>query len=212
MICRIKQNYQVSRAKVFINSVTHVRNVRFSSIETLQSSDVFPSCNLHISNDEIISKGQQQYESSDLTGNGVNGDMYSDVNVYVPSTALILLEDATKLMDSSSLKRRDSSEQESDIHDRGESMISASMESSGTPCYDHPLPSGNLITLFGLVLAFHDCAGDSFPRQSTPIPGEGYLPKFFQENDGLCFHVLVDNQIVLPLSLNCFAVPYNSLS
>ncbi|KAL9172439.1 hypothetical protein ABFS82_03G047100 [Erythranthe guttata] len=161
-----KENPQISRAKLSISSENRVRKVRFSSIETLRNSDVFPSCNLHNSSDEIILEGPHRVEIS-----GLDSDVHSDINVFVPSGDVTLLEKAIK----------DSSSEESDIHGHGEPMTNASV------C--HTLPEGNLITLQGVVMSFHDCSGDN-----CPVPGQGYLPMFLRGNGGVCFHVLVDNQ------------------
>ncbi|KAI3465390.1 hypothetical protein Pfo_022053 [Paulownia fortunei] len=199
MLCSIKENYQVSRAKIFISSGILVRSLTFSSIESLQTSDVadvFPFYNLHISSDEVLSKGCRQFEIPCLTINGIDSEIYSDINVFVPSTALNLLENVVKILDSSRCEPRDSFEEDSDIHYHGGPVINASMQSSGTLCSDYPLPEGKLITLRGLVVDFHDCNGDAFPAQPRSIPGESYLPMFLQRNGGVCVHVLADNQIV----------------
>ncbi|KAK6160745.1 hypothetical protein DH2020_004126 [Rehmannia glutinosa] len=182
MLCSIKENYQVSRAKVYISSETHIRSLAFSSIESLQSSDVsdvFPFHNSQISSDEVIS-----------SGNGIDSKIYSDVSVFVPYSALNLLENVTKIWDGSPF------EEEPDVHDHVGPVINASMQSSRTSCSDYPLPEGNLITLRGLVVALHDCSGDAFPAQPKPIIGEGYLPMFLEGNGGVCVHVLVDNRTV----------------
>lgn len=207
MLWHTKENYQVSRAKVFISSGTNIRSLTFSSIESLQSADVsegFPFRNLHISSDELISKGYWEFGIPCLIGNGMDIEIYSDINIFVPSRALNLLENVIKILDGIPDEPRDSFEEESGIHDNGGSMRNASMQSSGTSCSDYRLPEGNLITFHGLVLSFHDCHGVLFPPQTGAVPGEASLLMFLQENAGVCVHVFVDNHIVFPVP-TCFA-------
>ncbi|KAK4429060.1 CST complex subunit CTC1 [Sesamum alatum] len=190
--------YPVGRVKVFIGSSTKLWCLTFSSIESLQGSDVSDAlqyCNIHTNSDEEIPKGYRQLEIPCLTGNAIDNEIYTDVSVFVPSSALNLLENVIGKLDGGSLESRDSFEQESDIHGRCGSMVNSSTQSSGNSWTDYSLPEGNLVTLRGLVVALHDCSGEAFPAQPTPIPGEGSLP-FLQGTGGVCVHVLMDNQIV----------------
>lgn len=198
MLCCKEQNYQVSHAKVFISSGTHLRCLTLSSIQSIQSddlSDEFSSCNLSDSSDERT-KGFHQSEIPCLIGNSMDDESYSDINIFVPSSAINLLENFMKIMDGTSNEPTDSLEEESSIHERSGSMINSSKKSSGTLSSDCPLPQGNLITLHGLVLAVHDCHGVDFLAQSGHFPGEGSKLMFLQENSGVCVHVFVDNHTV----------------
>ncbi|KAK4390602.1 CST complex subunit CTC1 [Sesamum angolense] len=190
--------YPVGRVKVFISTSTKLWCLTFSSIESLQGSDdsdALQNCSIHTNSDEEISKGYRQLEIPCLTGNAIYNEIYTDVRVFVPSSALNLLENVIGKLDGGSPESRDGFEEESDIHGRGGSMVNASTQSSGNSWTDYCLPEGNLITLRGLVVALHDCSSEAFPAQPTPIPGEGYLP-FLRGTGGVCVHVLVDNQIV----------------
>ncbi|KAL6493247.1 hypothetical protein OROGR_033006 [Orobanche gracilis] len=191
MLCSTEENYQVSRAKVNISSLTHLRSLKFSSIEIFQSSDIsdiFSSHNSHISSDEVISKGYREFGIPCLTRNGIDSRIYSDINVFVPINALNLLENVTRIRDSDHFKG------EQDFHGRGASVILQASENSWSG-YPY-LPEGNLTTLHGVVVALHDCNGDAFPGQPRPIPGECCLPMFLQGNGGVCIHVMVDNRMV----------------
>ncbi|KAL3655225.1 hypothetical protein CASFOL_001011 [Castilleja foliolosa] len=181
MLCSV---YQVSRAKVNISSGTHLRHFTLSSIETLHISDVFPFSNLHISSDEVMSKGYRQLKIPDLTDNTID----SEIRVFVPFSALNLLDNATKISDANPLK------EELDICDDrvGPVMDNA----SENPCSDHPLLVGDLITLRGLIVALHDCNDDAYPSQPRLIHGEGYVPTFLHGNGGVCVHLMVDSQMV----------------
>ncbi|GFP86506.1 cst complex subunit ctc1 [Phtheirospermum japonicum] len=181
ILCSIKVNYQVSRAKINISSGIHLRHFTLSSIETLQNSDVFPYSNLHSSSDEVMSKGYRQFEIPDLTGNAI----YSEIRVFVPLSALNLLDNVTKASPS---------KEERDIH--GDHVGPVINNASENPCSDYPLPVGDLITLRGIIVALHDCNGDVFPSQPRPIHGEGYVPMFLQGNGGVCVHLMVDSQMV----------------
>ncbi|XP_011083799.1 CST complex subunit CTC1 [Sesamum indicum] len=190
--------YPVGRLKVFITSSTKLWCLTFSSMESLQGSDVSDGlqyCNIPTNSDGKISKGYRQLEIPCLTGNAIDNEIYTDVSVFVPSSALNLLETVIGKLDGGSLESKDSFEEESDIHDLGGSMVNASTQSSGNPWADYTLPEGNLITLRGLVVALHDCSCEAFPAQPMPIPGESYLP-FLRGTGGVCVHVLVDNKIV----------------
>ncbi|KAL0288373.1 UNVERIFIED_CONTAM: CST complex subunit CTC1 [Sesamum angustifolium] len=190
--------YPIGRVKVFVSTSTKLWCLTFSSIESLQGSDdsdALQNCSIHTNSDEEISKGYRQLEISCLTGNAIYNEIYTDVRVFVPSSALNLLENVIGKLDGGSPESRDGFEEESDIHGRGGSMVNASTQSSGNSWTDYCLPEGNLITLRGLVVALHDCSSEAFPAQPTPIPGEGYLP-FLRGTGGVCVHVLVDNQIV----------------
>ncbi|KAL8523974.1 hypothetical protein ACS0TY_013800 [Phlomoides rotata] len=195
-LCNTKENNQVSCAKVFITSGTHISSVTFSSVECLQSASVvdgFPLCNLPISSDELIPKGCWEYEIPCLIGNSGGSGIYSDVNIFVPSSALNLLENIIKMVCIPD-EPIDSFAEETGIHDHSGSI--ASMQPSITSCSDCSLPEGNLITLQGLVLAFHDCHSVPFPAQRCARRGEGSLLMFLQEHAGVCVHVFTDNHIV----------------
>ncbi|KAL6548854.1 hypothetical protein OROHE_008699 [Orobanche hederae] len=193
MLCSTEENYQVSRAKVNISSVTHLRSLTFSSIEIFQSSDIsdiLSSHNSHISSDEVIPKGYRQFGIPCLTHNGIDSRIYSDINVFVPFNALNLLENVTRIWDGDHFKG------EKDFHGHGGSVINT-LQASENSCSGYPsLPEGNLTTLHGVVAALHDCNGDAFPGQPRPRPGECCLPMFLQGNGGVCVHVMVDNRMV----------------
>ncbi|GER36343.1 CST complex subunit CTC1 [Striga asiatica] len=178
MLCSIKENYQVSRAKVNICSGTIFRSLTFSSIESLHSS--------HLSNAFPCPPN-----------NGVDSKIHSEISVFVPSSALNLLENFTKAWDRGPSGPNYSLE-EVDIPDPVQPVIDASMQSLSISCYNCTLPEGNLITLHGLVVALHECNDDAFPAQPKPIiAGEGYLPMFHHGNGGgVCVHVLVDSRMV----------------
>ncbi|KAL0325645.1 UNVERIFIED_CONTAM: CST complex subunit CTC1 [Sesamum radiatum] len=185
--------YPVGRVKVFVSTSTKLWCLTFSSIESLQGSDdsdALQNCSIHTNSDEEISKGYRQLEIPCLTGNAIYNEIYTDVRVFVPSSALNLLENVIGKLDGGSPESRDGFEEESDIHGRGGSMVNASTQSSGNSWTDYCLPEGNLITLRGLVVALHDCSSEAFPAQPTPIPGEGYLP-FLRGTGGVCVHVRV---------------------
>ncbi|KAH6776509.1 hypothetical protein C2S52_014070 [Perilla frutescens var. hirtella] len=197
-LCCKQENYQVSRAKVFISSGTLFRSVTLSSIQNLRSADLFdgfPFCGLHVSSDEQT-KGFCKLEIPCLIGNRTSSEHYSDLSIFAPSSALNLLENFIKILDCIPDVPKDSFEEESSIHDHSGLMINALMQSSGTSCSDNPLPQGNLITLHGLVLAFHDCHGVDFLAQPGRCSGEGSKLMFLQENAGACVHVFVDNHTV----------------
>lgn len=201
MLCCKEENYQLSRAKVFINSGTLFQSLTLSSIEGLQSADLsdgFRICNLHVSGDELT-KGFCEFEIPCLIGNSMGSESYSDINIFVPSSSVNFLEKFMKIMECVSNESRDSFEEESSIHDHNGSMINSSMQSSGTSCSDYPLPQGKLITLRGVVLAFHDCHGVDFLSQPGRCRGEGSKLMFLQEKAGICVHVFVDNHTVRPI-------------
>ncbi|XP_057793965.1 CST complex subunit CTC1 isoform X2 [Salvia miltiorrhiza] len=158
----------------------------------LQSTDL--SGNLHVSDDELA-KGFCN-EIPCLIGNSTGNENYSDINIFVPSSAVNLLENFMKIMECVSNKPRDSLEEGSSIHDHNGSMMHSSMQSLGTSCSDYPLPQGNLITLRGLVLAFHDCHGVDFLAQPGRCHGQGSKLMLLQEKAGVCIHVFVDNHTV----------------
>lgn len=155
-LCNTKEN---CCAKVFITSGTHISSLTFSSVECLQS--------VNMVDDELIIPKEccWEYDFPCLIG---NSKIYSDVDIFVPSGALNLVENIIKMVYIPDEPRDDG----------------VSMQSSVT------LPEGNLITLQGIVLAFHDC--DGVPA----FPGE--------EHAGVCVHVLADNHIVFLLT--CFAL------
>lgn len=196
MLCCKEENYQDSCAKVFISSGTLFWSLTLSSIEGLQSADLsdgFPFCNLRVGGDDLT-KDFCKFEIPCLIGNSTGSESYSDINIFVPSSAVNLLENFMKIMDCISYEPRNSFEEESSIHDNNGSMINSSMQSSGSS--DYPLPQGNLITLCGLVLAFHDCQGVDFLAQPGRCHGEGSKLMFLQEKAGICVHVYVDNHTV----------------
>lgn len=198
MLCCKEEKYQVSRAKVFISSGTFFRSLTLSSIQGLQSADLtdgFPYCNLRVSDDELT-KGFCKFEIPCLISNSTGSESYSDINIFVPSSAVNLLENFMKMLDCVSNEPRHSFEGESSINDHNGSMINSSMQSSGTSCSDYPLPQGNLITLRGLVVAFHDCHGVDFLAQPGRCVGQGSKLMFLREKTGICVHVLLDNHTV----------------
>ncbi|XP_042018018.1 CST complex subunit CTC1-like isoform X2 [Salvia splendens] len=198
MLCCKDDKYQVSRAKVFISSGTFFRSLTLSSIQGLQSADLpdgFPYCNLRVSDDELT-KGFCKFEIPCLISNSTGSESYSDINIFVPSSAVNLLENFMKMMDCISNEPRHSFEGESSINDHNGSMINSSMQSSGTSCSDYPLPQGNLITLRGLVVAFHDCHGVDFLAQPGRCLSQGSKLMFLREKTGVCVHVLLDNHTV----------------
>ncbi|KAL1539556.1 CST complex subunit CTC1-like isoform X1 [Salvia divinorum] len=195
MLCCKQEKYQVSRAKVFISSGTFFRNFTLASIHCLQTADLsdgFPYCNLRVSGDELT-KGFCKFEIPCLIGNSTGSESYSDINIFVPSSAVNLLEN---FMDCISNEPRHSFEGESSIHDYNGLVINSSMQSLGTSCSDYPLPQGNLITFRGLVVAFHDCHGVDFLAQPGSCRGQGSKLMFLQEKTGVCVHVFVDNHTV----------------
>ncbi|PIN11237.1 hypothetical protein CDL12_16163 [Handroanthus impetiginosus] len=181
ILCSIKENYQVSLAKVFVSSGTRLWSLTFSSIDSLSSDDVIAN---------------QSSELPYLMGNDVDSGSYLDVNVFVPSSALNLLENVIKLLDGGPNEPRDCFKDEPDIHSRAGPVINASTQPSGISCSDYPLPEGDLITLHGRVVASHDCVDSAFLGQPRSLPGEAYLPSFLHGNGSVCVHVLVENQIV----------------
>lgn len=123
--------------------------------------------------------------------------MYSEIEVYVPSSSLNLLKEIITVVYSDCIVPGDSFKDELHIPDFSSSTTDVPVQSSGSLCSDYPLPKGNLITLHGLVVAYHDTNGDTFPAHLSSMPAESYLPMFLRGN-GVCIHVLVDNQTVLP--------------
>ncbi|CAA0811904.1 Unknown protein [Striga hermonthica] len=177
MLCSIKENYQVSRAKVNVSSGTILRSISFSSIESLHSS--------HLSN-----------EFPCPPNNEVDSKIHSEISVFVPSSALNLLESFTKAWERGPSGPNYSLE-EVDNPDLVQPVIDASMQSLSISRSNCNLPEGNLITLHGPVVALHECNDDAFPAHSKPIiAGEGYLPMFHNGNGGgVCVHVLVDSRM-----------------
>lgn len=206
VFCNVIEDNVVTGAKVIINSGTHLWSLRFSNLKSLQSSDfsyLFSSHNSPARCDEVISKGYQHFQIPSLTSNGVNYEIYSDMNIFVPADALSLLENDIKLLGGCIVGPSFPFEQESDIHVCSGAMITASMQSSGTSHSGHLLPEGNLISLHGLVVAVHECDHHSFAAQIR-VDGNstGRLPMFLQGRERTCMHVLVDQRIVfscLPL-------------
>ncbi|XP_022879926.1 CST complex subunit CTC1-like [Olea europaea var. sylvestris] len=200
VFCNVIEDNVVTGAKVIINSGTHLWSLRFSNLKSLQSSDfsyLFSSHNSPARCDEVISKGYQHFQIPSLTSNGVNYEIYSDMNIFVPADALSLLENDIKLLEGCIIGPSFPFEQESDIHVCSGAMITASMQSSGTSHSGHLLPEGNLISLHGLVVAVHECDHHSFAAQIR-VDGNstGCLPMFLQGRERTCMHVLVDQRIV----------------
>lgn len=182
-LCNTKENNQVSCAKVFISSETQISSLAFKCLQSADVVDGFPLCNLPISSDELVPKGCWEYEIPCLIGNSMDNEIDSDVNIFVPASALNLVENIIKMVCIPD-EPRDSF---AGIHDHGVSMKNTSMQS------DCPLPEGNLITLQGLVLAFHDCHAVPFLAQPC---GKGSLLMFLQEHAGVCVQLFADNHIV----------------
>lgn len=195
------ENYQASHAKVFISSRTQLRCLTFSSIQSIRSAglaDEFPFCNLYDSSDELTN-GFHRLEIPCLISVSMDSESYSDVNIFVPSSTINLLENDTKILYGTSNEPGDSFKEESSMHDHSGLMINSSKQSSGTSFSDCPLPQGKLITLHGLVLAIDDC------------PGTGSELTFLHKNAVICVHVIVDNHIVrshILLNIHAFLSSY----
>lgn len=196
-----KGNLQASHTKVFIGSGTQLRCLTFSSIQSIRSAglaDEFPFRYLRDSSDELTNDSHE-LEIPCLISDSMDYESYSYINIFVPSSAINLLDNYMKIFDGISNEPRDSFKEESSIHDHSGLMINSSKQSSGDSCSDCPLPQGNLITLHGLVLDIHDC------------PGESSELTFLHKNAGICVHVIVDNHTVcsqILLNIHSFLLSY----
>ncbi|KAG8389990.1 hypothetical protein BUALT_Bualt01G0036800 [Buddleja alternifolia] len=133
------------------------------------------------------SEGLESSNNPDISQfhNGIDCEN-SDVNLLVPSSALKSLENDIKILGHGLIEPTKSFWEESD----------ASTQSSGNALSDYPLPVGNLVSLHGLIVALHDCVGDTFPAKSRLTHYEGCSPICFLGNGDVCVHVLVENRVV----------------
>ncbi|XP_073294227.1 CST complex subunit CTC1 isoform X1 [Primulina huaijiensis] len=204
MICFAKRHSQIRPAKVFINAGMRFQSFVFSTIDSLQTSKAsFLYSSRNLGQERFLNEikdGSRKHFSSDVsTDNGcheikvtrpINNDGIENTNIriIVPTGALNLLENLINTLCSSM--------EELDNQDSGGTKLDALKQSAGGTYPDHRLPEGNLITLQGLVTAFHDYNRISTPEQSTLVQdGEG-LPMFLQGSGYFCVHVLVDGHII----------------
>lgn len=202
MICSAKKHSQIRPAEVFVNAGTRFQSFVISTIDDLQTSKAsiaYPLRNLgqeqflneikdgskkHVCSDVSTDKGSHEIKVPCPINNGIEN---TNIRIIVPTGALSLLENLTDQLRSST--------EELDSQDSRGAKIDALKQSSGGT-YDYRLPEGDLITLHGLVTAFHDYNQSSFPEQSTLVPDGDGLPMFLHGTGYVCVHVLVDDRTI----------------
>ncbi|KZV28878.1 hypothetical protein F511_13673 [Dorcoceras hygrometricum] len=181
MICSVKMHSQIHPAKLSVSAGTRFHSFVFSSLDSLQTSKasiIYPFRNLgqeQYLNE--INNGSEKHFSSDVSTDKAcnevkvtrpidNGIGKIEIRIIAPTSALSLLENL--------LDQLHSSTEELDNQDSSSTKFDALKQSSGAIYPDHRLPEGDLMTIHGLVTAFHD----SFPEQATLVQNGDGLPMF----------------------------------
>ncbi|XP_073142010.1 CST complex subunit CTC1 isoform X2 [Henckelia pumila] len=201
-ILAAKKHSQIRPAKVFVHAGTRFWSFLFSTIDSLQTSKAsiaYPLRNLgqeqflneikdglqkHVSSDVSTDKGRREIKVPRPINNGIEN---TNIRIIVPTGALSLLENLTDLLRSTEVL---------DSHDFSGAKLDALKQSLGGTYLGCRLPEGDLITLHGLVTAFHDYDRSSFPEQSTLVHDVDGLPMFLQGTGSVCVHVLVDGHTI----------------
>ncbi|CAK9177344.1 unnamed protein product, partial [Ilex paraguariensis] len=200
-LCASEDFNAVSGGRIVITSRTNLWSLSFSSDEVFPSVDPSHVSSFHssfVSSKEFLSEGSHRNDSPLLRFNSGCPEICSDISLSLSSDVLSLVEIDLKSLEEGLIKPSVSLEGVDNISRGIGSMMTTSVQSSGTyDAYCH-LPEGNLISLHGHVLAVHNLEHSSpASHLSQKSPSDVQRPNFFQRlTSSICIHVLVDLHVV----------------
>nr|GMD89025.1 CST complex subunit CTC1 isoform X1 [Ipomoea batatas] len=185
--------------KVFLNSRNHIWSLSFSTDEILQnsnSSSIFPQGSSIVNYNEVSPEGYHQQQIPPSEPNSLSTEIHTDVNLFLSSAFISLLEDKLKLPKVGLIDPLASSEEETEINYCSGTTVTPLMQPHGTRYSGHHLPKGDLISLCGRVHAIHYLDEKSL---SVPLRCEvhsGAPHSMFFEEKSFCVHLKVDRKMV----------------
>nr|GME09282.1 CST complex subunit CTC1 isoform X2 [Ipomoea batatas] len=185
--------------KVFLNSRNHIWSLSFSTDEILQnsnSSSIFPQGSSIVNDNEVSPEGYHQQQIPPSEPNSLSTEIHTDVNLFLSSAFISLLEDKFKLPKVGLIDPLASSEEETEINYCSGTTVTPLMQPHGTRYSGHHLPKGDLISLCGRVHAIHYLDEKSL---SVPLRCEvhsGAPHSMFFEEKSFCVHLKVDQKMV----------------
>ena len=183
----------VTCGKVIITSGTHLWSLSFSSDEVLQNTNLshLPAfADTFVSSNEAISECSQQNELPPLRLNVDCPEIHPDIYVHLSTDVASFVKEELMAAVEGLLKPYVSLEEVPDTSCCNGTMMTGSVQSSGTSKPEFNLPEGNLISFHGHVLAVHS----TNLRHKSRI--DVHWAKIFQVTNHVCIHVLVDQHIV----------------
>ncbi|PSS31397.1 CST complex subunit like [Actinidia chinensis var. chinensis] len=192
ILCTSEDINDVTCGKVIITSGTHLWSLSFSSDEVLQNTNlshlpVF--ADTFVSSNEAISDCSQQNELPPVRLNVDCPEIHPDIYIHLSTDVASFLKEELMAAVEGLLKPYVSLEEVTDTCCNG-TMMTGSVQSSGTSEPEFNLPEGNLISFHGHVLTVHS----TNLRHKSPI--DVHWAKIFQVTNRVCIHVLVDQHIV----------------
>ncbi|KAK9270379.1 hypothetical protein L1049_025958 [Liquidambar formosana] len=201
LFCNLKDSEYLSGAKVLINSRTHLWSLSFSSDELLSYTD--PSYDPALvessfSNSEVLSGGTHQIELLFQRSSSKCLETYSDVDLHVSADALNLLGVDVNIMEKGLIKPSLTLEEVANTSRSVGTTVAASLQPAAIAESDCLLPEGNLISLYGHVVAVHTFEGSPLDKHlSHESLRDVHQLSFFQGVvSSVCIHLLMNHHIV----------------
>ncbi|XP_019174090.1 PREDICTED: CST complex subunit CTC1 isoform X2 [Ipomoea nil] len=184
--------------KVLLNSRNHIWSLSFSTDEILQNSNssfIFPQGSSIVNDNEVSPEGYHQQQIPPSEPHSLSTEIHTDVNLFLSSAFISLLEDKFKLPKVGLIDPLASSEEETETNYCSGTMVTPLMQPHGTRYSDHHLPKGDLISLCGRVQAIHYLDEKSLPVPLRCEVHSGAHSMFFEEKS-FCVHLMVDQKMV----------------